>query len=108
MFISMLLMTLSTGLGCAGSTPSSNGPAPEADQVNSEPSPPDRAKEAAPAAHGAIPEGSRFFCHLNCSGTESITYGKTEEEARAAALALVGEKCRPEDGQYFLVCEPLK
>ena len=60
--------------------------------------------EGPAAAPGETPEG-QVACHLDCSGQERTTYGATEEESRAAAQQLVAETCRPEDGQYFIVCD---
>jgi len=54
------------------------------------------------------PAGSKFVCHLDCSGNEAAGYGATEEEARAAAQSYVEDKCNPDDGQYFIVCDPLE
>jgi hypothetical protein len=66
------------------------------------------ANQGAPAAGSATaaPADGKFHCHLNCSGQEKHGYGATEEEARAAAGAFIKTTCKPEDGQYFLVCDP--
>lgn len=61
----------------------------------------------APPAPAEAPS-TGYACHLNCSGAESTFRGATEAEARAAATDRVKDQCRPEDGQYFLVCEPAK
>lgn len=57
-----------------------------------------------PAASGT----SRVVCTLDCSGNEAKGYGATEEEARADVRRHVSEQCAPDDGQYFIFCEPAR
>lgn len=57
-------------------------------------------------AQAEEPPGPRFSCALNCSGVEKIATGATEQEAYAAARALVPDVCNPDDGQFFITCEP--
>ena len=45
-------------------------------------------------------------CHLSCSGTEAKGYGATEEEAREDVSQYIDQNCKPEDGQYFVFCDP--
>ena len=52
------------------------------------------------------PTAGQVACHLDCSGQERTAYGATEEQARAAARQLVEATCRPEDGQFFIFCDP--
>jgi len=56
----------------------------------------------------AVPEGSKVVCHLDCSGKQEKAYGPTEEEARANVRQFVSKICNPDDGQYFIFCEPIK
>lgn len=58
------------------------------------------------AAETAPAPASTVTCHLECSGTESSASAATEVEARAVLTGRVRETCRPEDGQYFIVCDP--
>ncbi len=60
--------------------------------------------EAAPP--GDNPEGAKVICHLECSGTEATGSGATEMEARADVTRYVEQNCKPEDGQYFIFCDP--
>jgi len=60
------------------------------------------------AAAPTPPEGAKVLCHLDCSGNEAQAYGATEEEARANVRKFVAEKCKPEDGQFFIFCDPAK
>jgi len=66
------------------------------------------APAAPPAADedANAPTAGQVACHLDCSGQERTAYGATEEQARAAARQLVSTTCRPEDGQFFIVCDP--
>ncbi len=57
--------------------------------------------EAAPAT-----DGPKVVCHLSCSGTEASGTGATEEEARADVSQYIDQNCKPEDGQYFVFCDP--
>ncbi|MBK9033138.1 MAG: hypothetical protein IPL61_18020 [Myxococcales bacterium] len=68
---------------------------------------------AAPANAGGgaatssdVPDEPKVVCHLDCSGTEATGYGATEEEARADVARHVEQNCKPEDGQYFIFCDP--
>ena len=90
-------------IGCKGGSPEQPAAEPAAAEpaVVAEPGP---ATEPAPAAEPA-PAG-QVACHLNCSGQERTAYGASEEQARAAAQQLVKATCRPEDGQFFIVCDP--
>lgn len=58
------------------------------------------------SASTVAPAGSKIACHLNCSGQEKHGYGVTEEEARADVKRFIETTCKPEDGQYFIVCNP--
>lgn len=58
-------------------------------------------------ADGAA-EGAKVVCHLSCSGTEAKGYGATEEEARTDVGQHIKTNCKPEDGQYFIFCDPPK
>lgn len=60
--------------------------------------------EAAPS--GDSPAVTKVICHLDCSGTEATGSGATEEEARADVSQYVEKNCKPEDGQYFIFCDP--
>lgn len=76
--------------GCA-STPSSAAPA----------APANASGEAAAAS-----DGPKVVCHLSCSGTEATGSGATEEEAREDVSQYIEQNCKPEDGQYFVFCDP--
>lgn len=89
------LVVLSICIGCGGG---STAPAAPSNQ--------DPGAPAGPAA-ATPPEGSKFACHLNCSGQEKHGYGVTEEEANANARKLVESTCNPDDGQHFIVCNPI-
>lgn len=95
-----LLIALTTAAACSkpagSSTPSNTGGA----EAPASPSPADGTE--------APPEGSTYSCVLSCSGTETRAYGATEEEAHANARQLVDDKCRPEDGQHFIFCDPVE
>lgn len=97
-------------LGC-GSTnhPSNQTAAPEASAAEAS-SPEASASEAPTAAREpAAPEApaaGQITCALNCSGVEKTAQGSTEEDARAAATALVESTCNLDDGQYFITCLP--
>ena len=69
------------------------------------PTPPANTPPSAGSSNAA-PAAGKFHCHLDCSGQAKHGYGATEEEARAAAGAFIETTCKPEDGQYFLVCDP--
>lgn len=90
-------------IGCGGS-PGSAGPtttthpATTTDPANA---------GGAEASGGDVPDGAKFVCHLICSGTETSGYGATEEDAHADAARHIEHNCKPEDGQYFIVCDPL-
>lgn len=51
-------------------------------------------------------DGAKVVCHLSCSGTEATGQGATEEEARADVSQHIEANCKPEDGQYFVFCDP--
>ncbi len=95
-----LALAAALATGCGGS----GGPAGAAG--SSEATGPDNAGGTEAPAEG-VPDGARFVCHLSCSGEERSGYGATEEEAHAAAASHVEQTCRPEDGQYFIFCDPL-
>lgn len=65
-------------------------------------------EEKGPAGDEMPPEDAEFVCHLDCSEREAAAYGTTEEEARAAARALVDTLCNPDDGQFFIFCDPIE
>jgi len=81
-------------MGCGGSkapiTPATQSATPPTDS----------------SATTVAPAGSKFACHLNCSGQENHGYGVTEEEARTDVKRFIKTTCKPEDGQYFIVCNP--
>ncbi len=71
------------------------------------PAPSDPASGGGEAATpGDDPEGTKVTCHLECSGTEATGTGATEEEARADVKQYIDQNCKPEDGQYFIFCDP--
>lgn len=91
-----VMMSLSmVVLGCASKPPT---PATPANQP---------AAASTPAATDAPPANSKFKCHLDCSGKEVHAYGPTQEEATANARKLVADTCNPDDGQHFIVCDPV-
>ena len=51
-------------------------------------------------------DAPKVVCHLSCSGTEATGTGATEEEARADVSQYIAQNCKPEDGQYFIFCDP--
>jgi len=53
-------------------------------------------------------DAPQVVCHLSCSGTEASGQGATEEEARADVSQHIEHNCKPEDGQYFIFCDPPK
>jgi hypothetical protein len=57
---------------------------------------------------GDDPAGTEVTCHLECSGTHATGSGATEAEARADVSQHVEQNCKPEDGQYFIFCDPPK
>lgn len=59
-------------------------------------------------ATSAAPNEGGYVCHLECSNTETSAEGATEEEARENVKKFIKEKCNPEDGQYFIVCNKKK
>ena len=85
---SVVLAVVLVGMGCSGRS-KEPAAAPDAD-------------EGAPAASGQV------VCHLDCSGQERQASAATQEEAQAALRAMVDETCRPEDGQYFIFCDPVE
>jgi len=89
-------------IGCKGGAPEQPAaePAPAGPAVVVEPAP-----ATEPAA--AEPQDGQVACHLSCSGQERTAYGASEEQARAAAQKLVEATCRPEDGQFFIFCDPV-
>ena len=98
--LSALLIALAVAAGCAKPAASS----PPASAGGGE-APPSTSPGDDP---GAPPVGSKFYCLLSCSGTETKAYGLSEEEAHENVRAFVSEKCRPDDGQYFIVCDPVE
>jgi hypothetical protein len=72
------------------------------------------AKSATPAAEPAnagteeppVAETEQVTCHLECSGTHATGTGATEEEAREDVGQHIEANCKPEDGQYFIFCDP--
>lgn len=82
-------------VGCGGGSPAPAAPTHQGATPNAE-----------SGSSAAAPPDSKFACHLNCSGQEKHGYGATEEEARADASRFIESTCKPEDGQYFLVCNP--
>jgi hypothetical protein len=61
---------------------------------------------SSPAPASPTTEGAQVACTLECSGTVAKGYGATEAEARADVSQHVKENCKPEDGQYFIFCDP--
>ena len=51
-------------------------------------------------------DGPKVVCHLSCSGTEATGEGATEEAAREDVSQYIDQNCKPEDGQYFIFCDP--
>jgi hypothetical protein len=108
-----LMVTAALAVGCSGGEPS---PAPSATRDEGTAAHPHAGSEATTngeaAANGETTRGdegsqaTRVVCHLSCSGTETSASGATEEEARAAVTRHVRQSCRPEDGQYFVFCDP--
>ena len=97
-------------LGC-GSTnhpseqtaaPEASAPAADASEADASEAPTEAPAAAAPVAAAA----GQITCALSCSGVEKTAQGSTEEEARAAATALVESTCDLDDGQYFITCLP--
>lgn len=89
MLVGILVLVAAIAGGCASS--SSKAPA----------APANAGGEPAPAS-----EGPKVVCHLSCSGTEASGSGATEEEARADVSQYIDQNCKPEDGQYFIFCDP--
>ena len=88
-FESLVLATVLAG-GCAKSPGTPSPAAPE-----------NASGTAAPAS-----DAPKVVCHLSCSGTEAKGYGATEEEAREDVSQYIDQNCKPEDGQYFVFCDP--
>jgi len=95
-----LMLFVAVAIGCSSGTPK-EPVTPATAPATTEP-----ATAAAPAAD-APPPGSKFVCHLDCSGKEVHAYGPTQEEATANARKLVAGTCNPDDGQHFIVCDPV-
>lgn len=89
-------LVIATALAAGCSKPAANAPTTAG---------PDNASDEA-ADPAATPEGGQVVCHLDCSGTEATGQGATEEEARADVSRYIDENCKPEDGQYFIFCDP--
>lgn len=100
--IATLSITGASLLGCAAP---SDVPATE-EPSDASAKPQEGASE--PAAAAAPPAGAQVVCHLDCSGNQADGYGATEAEARADVTQHVDKLCKPEDGQYFIFCEPAK
>lgn len=97
-----IVVALLTLIGCKGGAPDQpDAAAPATQPVEAEPASADTA-----APESSDPPAGQIACHLDCSGQERTAYGATEEEARAAAREFVDEICKPEDGQFFIVCDP--
>ena len=60
------------------------------------------------APPGDAPAGTTVTCHLECSGTHAVGSGATEAEARTDVSQHIEKNCKPEDGQYFIFCDPPK
>jgi hypothetical protein len=93
MFCGVLATALAIGCSKGPSSPAPAGPTKAGGVV-------------APA--GDAPDGARFVCYLECSGTQAKGYGATEEAAHADVRRHVKTNCKPEDGQYFIFCDPLE
>lgn len=86
----ILVFAAAIAAGCASSSaPAPAGPANAGGEA------------AAPAG-----DAPKVTCHLSCSGTEAKGYGATEEEAREDVSQYIDQNCKPEDGQYFVFCDP--
>jgi|JI10StandDraft_1071094.scaffolds.fasta_scaffold19740_10 hypothetical protein len=86
--VGILVLAAALAVGCASS------PAAPAAPANA-------SGEAAVAT-----DGPKVVCHLSCSGTEATGEGATEEAAREDVSQYIDQNCKPEDGQYFIFCDP--
>lgn len=89
MMVGILALVAAIAGGCASTAPAPAAPANASGE------------EAAPTS-----EGPQVVCHLSCSGTEATGYGATEEAARKDVSQYIDQNCKPEDGQYFIFCDP--
>lgn len=89
MMVGILALIAAIAGGCASSSPAPAAPANAGGE------------EAAPTG-----EGPKVVCHLSCSGTEATGYGATEAAAREDVSQYIDQNCKPEDGQYFIFCDP--
>lgn len=105
LLFTLLALTLHAS-GCAAPAQPATTDEPSSGQDSAAP-PVDASGGGGSSADTAVPEGAKVVCNLDCSGNQAKGYGVDEAEARADVSKNVEKLCKPEDGQYFIFCEPI-